>query len=75
MRNMTIKRSLTLQVQSSAGFTLIEILVVVAIFGIVMSAIYTNYISSIKTQSSQEQVLERQNLVHDPGRANLVDRL
>lgn len=80
MMNMTIKRSLTQKYQSSAGFTLIEILVVVAIFGIVMSAIYTNYISSIKTQSSQEQVLELQqnlriglqNIEHDLRRTNFL---
>lgn len=44
----------------SQGFTLIEVLVAVAISGIVLSAIYAVFISQSKTYAAQEQLVELQ---------------
>ncbi|MHC1698474.1 MAG: PilW family protein [Geobacteraceae bacterium] len=45
------------------GFTLVEILVVVAILGLVMGSIYSVYLTNMKSAYSQEEVVEvQQNL-------------
>jgi prepilin-type N-terminal cleavage/methylation domain-containing protein len=45
------------------GFTLVEILVVVAILGLVMGSIYSIYLTNMKSAYSQEEVVEvQQNL-------------
>lgn len=49
--------------RDSRGFTLIEMLVVVAIFGVVVSAVYSLYLTHLKNAYTQEDVVEvQQNL-------------
>lgn len=53
--NMMIKRN-----SSSQGFTLVEVMVALAIAGILTTAIYAVFISQSKTYSAQEQIVDLQ---------------
>jgi type IV pilus assembly protein PilW len=59
---MKSTRSHTLQSKSynSSGFTLVELMVAVAVSGIVMTAIYGAYVAQQRTATAQEQVIEMQ---------------
>ncbi|KAF0188873.1 MAG: type IV pilus assembly protein [Desulfobulbaceae bacterium] len=52
--------SLITKTLSNRGFTLVEIMIALAISGIVMAAIYSVYISQQRTSIVQEQVVEMQ---------------
>jgi len=51
------------RLKGNKGFTLVEILVVIAILGLVMASIYSIYLTNMKSAYSQEEVVEvQQNL-------------
>lgn len=49
-----------LQFRQNSGFTILELLVVMVIFGIFMSAVYSLYITHLRTALSREEVIDVQ---------------
>jgi prepilin-type N-terminal cleavage/methylation domain-containing protein len=83
MRMFKIKRSIVdrrFRVQCLAGFTLVEMLIVVAMMGFTMAAVFSVYLTHQKSAVTEEEVVEvQQNLrvamdqiTHDIGMAGFL---